>query len=199
MKRIICIISFALLFVNLTGCGGPRTLNPGFNQTYMPETTPGKPLVAIDLPDSVKYKEEFVVFHTKGRGLLSSGVPTNAWVHASGKKFPEAGSGEALIKWVADDNIYFEYYDKDREKMESYIIVPSTREIIHLEGAEKEALFGELRKKISVENVDTHEKTLLVNAAKERGFRIGDAQVAEALSHVPYFQVEGKFSKEKYL
>lgn len=60
---------------------------------------------------------------------------------------------------------------------------------------------GEVDKKALRQKVLTNliQQMALVAAAKEHGFEVSDAQIAEALYHMPYFQVDGKFSKEKYL
>lgn len=39
----------------------------------------------------------------------------------------------------------------------------------------------------------------LLSAAKKLGFKVGDLQIAEMLIQIPVFQVDGKFSKERYL
>lgn len=43
------------------------------------------------------------------------------------------------------------------------------------------------------------QRTALLSSAKHLGFRVGDVQVAQTLIQVPVFQVEGKFSKDRYL
>lgn len=43
------------------------------------------------------------------------------------------------------------------------------------------------------------QRTALLAAAQTLGFRVGDEQVAETLLKIPSFQVEGKFSKDRYL
>src|SRR5262245_55002017 len=42
------------------------------------------------------------------------------------------------------------------------------------------------------------QRTALLSSARSLGFRVGDEQIAETLVKIPSFQVDGKFSKDRY-
>jgi hypothetical protein len=142
MKRlIVSVMVITILFA--AGCAPPP--KPEFDQTYLPNTVPGSPQKRIDLPKLVTDKAL-----VRKWGLFSNSttyLPTSLY-------------------WVEEDNLLFNITSEDNKSLlYSFLIIPSTGEIKLLEGAEKDALLGEIDKNTSFVSSETTGNKVLKGVA----------------------------------
>ncbi len=156
MKRLIvsCMVAFTALVI--AGCARPK---PEFNQTYLPNTVPGSPQKRIDLPKYVTDKASVKKWSLFGKSTTY--LPTSVY-------------------WVEEDNLLFNVLSEGKKSLlYSFLIIPSTREIKLLEGAEKYALLGEIDKNTSLVSSETKGKRALKGVATAL---IAALQIAGALA-----------------
>ncbi len=126
MKRLI-LSGMAITILFAAGCASlPK---PEFNQTYLPNTAPGRPQKRIDLPKQI---------------LEKASVKRWVMVGKNTKYLPTS------LYWAAEDTLLFNIASEDNKSLlYSFLINPRTGEIKPLESADKDNLLNAIERSTS--------------------------------------------------